>query len=52
MVKNNYQSLKVLLEQRVERVMQQKWIAKLMGYDFLMEYKKENENTKADPMSR
>ncbi|XP_035543593.1 uncharacterized protein LOC118347680 [Juglans regia] len=51
-VKTDHQSLKFLLDQRVGTPMQQKWILKLMGYDFLVEYKKGRENVVADALSR
>jgi hypothetical protein len=44
--------LKFLLEQKVGPPFQQKWIAKLLGYDFLVEYKKGSENKVADDLSR
>jgi hypothetical protein len=43
-VKTNQQSLKFLLEQKVGTHFQQKWITKLLGYDFTVEYKKGVEN--------
>ncbi|XP_042972766.1 uncharacterized protein LOC122304569 [Carya illinoinensis] len=51
-VKTDHQSLKFLLDQRVGTVMQQKWIAKLMDYDFVVEYKKGKDNVVADALSR
>ena len=32
--------------------MQQRWVSKLFGYDFLVEYKKEHENKVAKALSR
>lgn len=39
-VKTNYQSLKFLLEQRIAMPAEQKWLAKLLGYAFVVEYKR------------
>uniref|UniRef100_A0A2N9FND1 Reverse transcriptase/retrotransposon-derived protein RNase H-like domain-containing protein n=1 Tax=Fagus sylvatica TaxID=28930 RepID=A0A2N9FND1_FAGSY len=43
---------KKLLEQRVGTLMQQKWIIKLLGYPFVVEYKKEKENWVVDALSK
>uniref|UniRef100_A0A2N9FC87 RNA-directed DNA polymerase n=1 Tax=Fagus sylvatica TaxID=28930 RepID=A0A2N9FC87_FAGSY len=51
-IKTDQQSLKHLLEQRVGTPMQQKWITKLLGYPFVVEYKKGKENLVADALSR
>lgn len=51
-IKTDHQSLKCLLDQRVGIVMQQKWISKLMDYDFVVEYKQGKENLVADALSR
>ncbi|KHN35640.1 hypothetical protein glysoja_019389, partial [Glycine soja] len=45
-------SLKFLTEQRVMGEDQQKWIAKLIGYDFEVKYKPGKENNAADALSR
>jgi hypothetical protein len=34
--KNDHQSLKFLLEQKIGIPMQQRWASKLMGYDFVV----------------
>ena len=52
MVRTDHQSLKFLLEQKVGTPGQQKWITKLMGYAFAVEYKKGVENKVADAISR
>ena len=38
-IKTNHQSLKYLLKQRMGTPAQQKWITKLLGYAFIVEYK-------------
>jgi hypothetical protein len=51
-VKTDQQSLKVLLEQKIGTTTQQLWISKLLGYDFVIEYKKGKENRVVDALSR
>jgi hypothetical protein len=51
-IKTDHQSLKFLLEQKVGTPTQQKWITKLLGYDFTIEYKAGRENVVADALSR
>jgi len=52
LVRTDQQSLKFLLEQKVGTPFQQKWITKLLGYDFLVEYKKGADNRVADALSQ
>ena len=40
MIKIDHQSLKRLLEQRIGTLVQQKWITELLGYSFIIDYKK------------
>ena len=51
-VRTNHQSLKFLLEQRIATPAQQKWLAKLLRYAFVVEYKKGVENKVANALSR
>jgi len=51
-VKTDHQSLKFLLKQRIATPAQQKWLAKLMGYAFVVEYKKGSDNKVVDALSR
>lgn len=51
-VKTDHQSLKFLLDQKVRTPMLQKWLSKLMDYDFLVEYKKGLKNRAAYALSR
>ena len=52
LVKTNQQSLKYILEQKIGTPAQQKWITKLLGYAFIVEYKKGKENVVANALSR
>ena len=51
-IKTDQQSLKYLLEQKIGTLAQQKWFAKLLGYAFVVEYKKGNDNVVVDALSR
>lgn len=51
-IRTDHQSLKYLLEQRLNTLLQQKWLAKLMGLDYEISYKKGKENLVADALSR
>lgn len=51
-IKTDQQSLKYLLEQRVGTPTQQKWLSKLIGYDFRVEFRAGKENLAADALSR
>ena len=52
LIKTDEESLKFLLDQKVGTPAQQKWIFKLMGYAFIVEYKKGKDNLVADALSR
>ena len=51
-VRTAQQSLKYLLEQKIGTPTQQKWFAKLLGYAFVVQYKKGIDNLVADVLSR
>jgi hypothetical protein len=51
-VKTDHDSLKYFLEQRLSSEEQQKWVTKIMGYDFEIVYKKGKKNLVADALSR
>ncbi|KAJ0547862.1 putative nucleotidyltransferase, Ribonuclease H [Helianthus annuus] len=51
-IRTDQKSLKHLLSQKVTTPLQHKWLAKLMGYDYSIEYKKGRENVVADALSR
>ena len=50
-IKIDQRSLKYLLEQRVLVGEQQKWVSKLLGYDFEVQYKLGKDNRVADELS-
>lgn len=52
LVRTNQQSLKFRLEQKIGTPFQQRWLTKLHGYDFVVEYKKVIENRVVDTLSR
>jgi hypothetical protein len=51
-VKTNHDSLTYFLEQRLSSEEQQKWVTKILGYDFEILYKKRKQNVVADALSR
>lgn len=51
-IKTDHQSLKHLLEQRITTPLQQKWLTKLLGLSYEIQYKKEVDNKVADALSR
>jgi hypothetical protein len=51
-VRTDQQSLKYLLEQRIITPAQTRWLPKIMGYEYIIEYKKGVDNQVADSLSR
>lgn len=51
-IQTDQRSLKFFLEQRVATPEQQKWIAKLLGYDYEIQYRPGKDNSAADALSR
>jgi hypothetical protein len=51
-VKIDHDSLKYFLEQRLSSEEQQKWVTKILGYDFEIVYKKGKKNVVAYALSR
>lgn len=51
-IRTDHISLKHLVEQRINTLAQQKWLTKLLGYDFEIEYKIGAANRVADALSR
>ncbi|KAK8916726.1 hypothetical protein KSP39_PZI022713 [Platanthera zijinensis] len=51
-IRTDHQSLKHFLEQRISSPLQQKWVTKLLGYDYAIEYRPGKDNRVADALSR
>ena len=51
-IRTYHRSLKYILEQRLSTTFQQKWLVKLMEFDFNIEYREGRENMAADALSR
>lgn len=51
-IRTDHKSLKYLLEQRISTMDQQRWLVKLKGYDYEIEYRPGRENLAADALSR
>lgn len=51
-VRTDQKSLKHLWKQKITKTAQEKWLVKLMGYNFTIDYKKGKDNVVADALSR
>lgn len=51
-VRTDQKSLKLLLEQRITTPVQARWLPKIMGYDYVIQYKKGEDNQGADALAR
>ncbi|KAL3509375.1 hypothetical protein ACH5RR_028776 [Cinchona calisaya] len=51
-IRTEHQSLKYLIEQRISIPFQQRWLTKLLGLDYEIQYKKGKENVVVDALSR
>lgn len=51
-IKTDHWALKYLTEQKISNLQQQKWISKLLGYNYTIVYRKGVENKVADALSR
>ena len=50
-IHTDQQSLKYLLEQRIEKGEHHKWLLKMLGYNFDIQYEPGKENTTANTLS-
>jgi len=51
-IQNDQRSLKYLLKQRIITLDQQRWVAKLLGYDYEIQYHPSQENIATNALSR
>lgn len=51
-MRTDHRSLRFLLDQRLTTIPQHQWTSKLLGFDFVVEYKPGSLNTVADALSR
>lgn len=51
-IRTDQHSLKYILDHKLATPFQQKWLSRLAGFDFVIEYKKGPENKAADALSR
>ncbi|XP_026428500.1 uncharacterized protein LOC113324394 [Papaver somniferum] len=51
-IKTDHQSLQYLMDQKISTTLQQKWLVELMGFDYIIQYKKGKDNVVADAFSK
>lgn len=51
-IKTDHWALKFLTDQKISNLLQQKWISKLLGYNYTIIYRKGTDNKVADALSR
>lgn len=49
-VKTDHEALKYIMEQKVTTSLQQKWLSKLLGFDYSVQYKRGKDNIVADAL--
>lgn len=52
MIKTDHEALKYFMEQKLTTILQQKWLSKMLGFDYVISYKKGRDNVAADALSR
>ena len=51
-IKTDHEALKHFMEQKLTTILQQKWLSKMLGFDYVILYRKGKENLAADALSR
>lgn len=51
-IKTDHEALKHFMEQKLTTILQQKWLSKMLGFDYVIAYKKGKDNVVADALSR
>ncbi|KAL3509689.1 hypothetical protein ACH5RR_029090 [Cinchona calisaya] len=51
-IETDHESLKCLLDERISTLLQQKWLTKLIGLDYEIQFRKGKENLVANVLSR
>lgn len=51
-IRTDHEAIKYIMEQKITTGLQQKWLSRLLGYDYVITYRKGKENIAADSLSR